>query len=38
VAETHAEINIDDDGIIHIYSNNGESLKNVAATITSSSN
>jgi polyribonucleotide nucleotidyltransferase len=27
VAETGAEINIEDDGSIHIYSNNGESLK-----------
>lgn len=27
VAETGAEINIDDDGSIHIYSNNAESLK-----------
>ena len=27
VAETGAEINIDDDGSVHIYSNNGESLK-----------
>jgi polyribonucleotide nucleotidyltransferase len=26
VAETGAEINIDDDGSVHIYSNNGESL------------
>lgn len=26
VAETGAEINIDDDGCVHIYSNNGESL------------
>jgi polyribonucleotide nucleotidyltransferase len=27
VAETGAEINIEDDGAVHIYSNNGESLK-----------
>jgi polyribonucleotide nucleotidyltransferase len=27
VAETGAEINIEDDGSVHIYSNNGESLK-----------
>ena len=27
VAETGAEINIDDDGSVHIYSSNGESLK-----------
>ena len=27
VAETGAEINIEDDGTVHIYSNNGESLK-----------
>ena len=27
VAEADAEINIDDDGSVHIYSNNGESLK-----------
>jgi len=27
VAETGAEINIEDDGAVHIYSNNGDSLK-----------
>jgi hypothetical protein len=27
VAETDGEINIDDNGSVHIYSNNGESLK-----------
>ena len=27
MAEADAEINIDDDGSVHIYSNNGESLK-----------
>ena len=27
VAETGAEINIEDDGTVHIYSNNGDSLK-----------
>ncbi len=27
MAETGAEINIEDDGSVHIYSNNGDSLK-----------
>ncbi|HEY5751646.1 MAG TPA: polyribonucleotide nucleotidyltransferase [Chthoniobacterales bacterium] len=34
VAETGAEINIDDDGSVHIYSNNGESLKRAKEIIT----
>ncbi len=34
VAETGAEINIDDDGSVHIYSNNGESLARAKEIIT----
>ncbi|MFY8216457.1 MAG: S1 RNA-binding domain-containing protein, partial [Chthoniobacterales bacterium] len=34
VAETGAEINIDDDGSVHIYSNNGDSLKRAKEIIT----
>lgn len=34
VAETGAEINIDDDGSVHIYSNNGESLQRAKEIIT----
>lgn len=34
VAETGAEINIDDDGSVHIYSNNGDSLRRAKEIIT----
>ncbi len=34
VAETGAEINIDDDGSVHIYSNNGDSLARAKEIIT----